>query len=130
VLRELGVDPNDRHRLIEVWNKIDRLDAQARTRTANVAARQDGEERAILVSALTGEGLDRLSAAIEARLAQSRTMLDLVLDPADGAGVSWLHRNTEVMAKSMRPDGQYAITVRVDPTKAEIVRRKYVAAGR
>jgi GTP-binding protein HflX len=56
-------------------------------------------------------------------------MLDLVLDPADGAGVSWLHRNTEVMAKSMRADGQYAVKVRVDPTKAEIVRRKYVAAG-
>jgi hypothetical protein len=29
------------------------------------------------------------------------------------------------MTKSMRPDGQYAITVRVDPSKAEIVRRKY-----
>jgi GTP-binding protein HflX len=129
VLRELDVDPNDRHRLIEVWNKIDRLDAEARTRTVNVAARQDGDSRPILVSALTGEGLDRLSAAIEARLAQSRTMLDLVLDPADGAGVSWLHRNTEVMAKSMRADGQYAVKVRVDPTKAEIVRRKYAAAG-
>ena len=128
VLRELGVDPNDRHRLIEVWNKIDRLDAQARTRTANVAARQDGDARAILVSALTGEGLDRLAGAIEARLAQSRTMLDLVLDPADGAGVSWLHRNTEVMAKSMREDGRYAVKVRVDPTKADMVRRKYALA--
>jgi GTP-binding protein HflX len=128
VLGELDIDANDRHRLIEVWNKIDRLDAEARTRTANVAARQDGEGRSILVSALTGEGLDRLTAAIETRLAQSRTMLDLVLDPADGAGVSWLHRNTEVMAKSMREDGRYAVTVRVDPTKADIVRRKYAAA--
>ena len=27
VLRALGIDPNDRTRLIEVWNKIDRLDA-------------------------------------------------------------------------------------------------------
>jgi GTPase len=128
VLRELDIDANDRHRLIEVWNKIDRLDADARTRIANVAARQDGDGRAILVSALTGEGLDRLTAEIEARLAQSRTMLDLVLDPADGAGVSWLHRNTEVMAKSMREDGRYAVTVRVDPAKADIVRRKYAAA--
>jgi GTP-binding protein HflX len=129
VLRDLDVDPNDRHRLIEVWNKIDRLDAEARTRVTNVAARQEGEGRAILASALTGEGLDRLTAAIEARLAQSRTLLDLVLDPADGAGVSWLHRNTEVMAKSMREDGRYAVKVRVDPTKADMVRRKYVVAG-
>jgi GTPase len=129
VLRELDVDPNDKHRLVEVWNKIDRLDPEARTRIANVAARQDADARAILVSALTGEGLDRLTAAVEARLAQSRTMLDLVLDPADGAGVSWLHRNTEVMAKSMREDGRYAVKVRVDPTKAELVRRKYAVAS-
>jgi GTP-binding protein HflX len=125
VLRDLDVDPNDRHRLIEVWNKIDRLDAESRARVLNVAARQSGEERPILLSALTGEGIDSLIAVIDSRLAQSRTTFDLLLDPADGAGVSWLHRNTEVMAKSMRPDGQYAVTVRVDPTKAEIVRRKY-----
>jgi GTP-binding protein HflX len=129
VLRELDVDPNDKHRLVEVWNKIDRLDPEARTRVANVAARQDADARAILVSALTGEGLDRLAAEVAARLAQSRTMLDLVLDPADGAGVSWLHRNTEVMAKSMREDGRYAVKVRVDPTKAELVRRKYAWAA-
>jgi GTPase len=129
VLRELDVDPNDRHRLIEVWNKVDRLDGEARARTVNVAARQGGEERPVLLSALTGEGVDGLIATIETRLAQGRTMLDLLLDPADGAGVSWLHRNTEVMAKSMRPDGQYAVTVRVDPSKAEIVRRKYAANG-
>src|SRR5215470_2847135 len=129
VLRELDVDPNDRRRLIEVWNKIDCLDAEARERVVNVAARRGSEERPILVSALSGEGIDSLIAAIEARLAQSRTTFDLVLDPADGAGVSWLHRNTEVMTKSLRADGQYAMTVRVDPAKAEIVRRKYVGAG-
>jgi GTPase len=129
VLRELDVDPGDHHRIIEVWNKIDRLDADSRARTTNMAARQGGEEKPVLVSALTGEGIGSLIGVIEARLAQGRTTLDLLLDPADGAGVSWLHRNTEVMTKSMRPDGQYAITVRVDPTKAEIVRRKYDANG-
>jgi hypothetical protein len=29
----------------------------------------------------------------------------------------------------MRPDGQYAVTVRVDPTKVEIVRRKFTGNG-
>jgi GTP-binding protein HflX len=129
VLRDLDVDPNDRRRLIEVWNKIDLLDAESRARTVNMATRHGDDEKPILVSALTGEGIDSLIAVIEARLAQGRTTLDLLLDPADGAGVSWLHRNTEVMAKSMRPDGQYAITVRVDPAKAEIVRRKYAGNG-
>jgi GTP-binding protein HflX len=129
VLRDLDVDPNDRRRLIEVWNKIDRLDPEARARAINAAARQNGDEKPILLSALTGEGIDSLIGTIEGRLAQGRTTLDLLLDPADGAGVSWLHRNTEVMAKSMRADGQYAVKVRVDPGKAEIVRRKYLASA-
>jgi GTPase len=129
VLRDLDVDPNDRRRLIEVWNKIDRLGVESRERAINLAARQSGDDRPILLSALTGEGTDSLIAALEGRLAQGRTTLDLLLDPADGAGVSWLHRNTEVMAKSMRPDGQYAVKVRVDPSKAEIVRRKYPSNG-
>jgi GTP-binding protein HflX len=79
----------------------------------------------VLVSALTGEGIDRLNAAIEARLAARRVVLDLALDPADGAGVSWLHRHTEVMEKALAPDGSLAMTVRVDPSKAEAVRAKF-----
>jgi GTP-binding protein HflX len=51
--------------------------------------------------------------------------LDLVIDAADGAGVSWLHRHTEVMIKVLRDDGALAITVRVDPTNAERVRVKF-----
>jgi GTP-binding protein HflX len=90
----------------------------------NVAERR-GDNRPVLVSALNGEGLDTLLETIEARLAQHRVMLDLVLDPADGAGVSWLHRNSEVMAKAMREDGRLGMTVRADATNAERIRGKF-----
>src|SRR4029077_8019342 len=53
VLGELGVDPNDRSRLIEVWNKIDRLDAEGRARLENLASRQPEGQRPVLVSAIT-----------------------------------------------------------------------------
>ncbi len=129
VLRDLDMDPNDKHRLIEVWNKVDCLDAEARTRTANVAARREGEGRPTLVSALTGEGLDELAAAIEARLMQSRMILDLVLDPADGAGLSWLYRNAEVISRALREDGRLAVTVRADPAKAGMMRSKFGMAA-
>ena len=52
-------------------------------------------------------------------------MLDLVLDGADGAGISWLHRNTEVLAKAVRDDGSVAMTVRATTTKAATVRAKF-----
>jgi GTP-binding protein HflX len=79
----------------------------------------------VLVSALSGEGLDRLLAEIETRLAARRVTLDLVVDAADGAGVSWLHRHTEVMQKALRGDGALAITVRADPANAEKARAKF-----
>jgi GTP-binding protein HflX len=125
VLRQLDIAPHDGGRLIEVWNKVDRLDAEARERVRNLADRQSAEHRPVLVSALSGEGLDRLAAAIEARLAARRVTLDLVLDVADGAGVSWLHRHTEVMAKTLQDDGSLAVTVRADPANAEKVRAKF-----
>jgi GTP-binding protein HflX len=127
VLRALDIEPNDHDRLIEVWNKIDRLDAEARTQLANVAERR--ADRPVLASALTGEGLDALLDMIEARLARRRVVLDLVLDPADGAGVSWLHRHAEVMTKGMRDDGRLAMTVRADATNAERIRGKFERAS-
>ncbi len=126
VLDALGIDPNEEQRLIEVWNKIDRLDADGRTRLENLAERRPAAQRPVLVSAITGEGADALVRAIQVRLALSRIVLDLVVDPADGAGMSWLHRNTEVMEKSLGEDGQMAMTVRVDPAKAAVVRAKFV----
>jgi GTPase len=124
VLEELDIAPEDA-RLIEIWNKIDLLDSAGRARIVNVAAREPADRQPVLLSALSGEGFDRLAIAIEARLSLRRVLLDLALDPADGAGVSWLYRNTEVLAKAMRDDGKLALTVRVDPAKAELVQSKF-----
>jgi GTP-binding protein HflX len=125
VLRSLGIDPQTDDRLIEVWNKIDRLDADARWRLVNLTERQPAGRRPVLVSALSGQGIDALAAAIEARLGSRRVVLDLALDPADGPGMSWLHRHTEVMAKALGADGRLAMTVRVDQAKAEQVRARF-----
>ncbi len=124
VLGELGIEPTDK-RLIEVWNKIDRLDADGRARAANLAERQPAERRPVLVSALGGEGIDALTKAIERRLGEGRLTLSLSLDPSDGAGLSWLYRHSEVLTRDMGDDGRLAVTVRADPKNAEIVRRKY-----
>ncbi len=77
------------------------------------------------MSALSGEGIDSLAAEIEARLAERRVTLDLVLDAADGAGLSWLYRHTEVMARTSREDGRMDIKVRTDPANASKVRARF-----
>jgi GTPase len=132
VLRQLGIDPDNqasgKRALIEVWNKIDRLDADANARLHNLAERRPAERRPVLVSAMTGEGIETLDAVIEERLAAGRVLIELVLDPADGAGVSWLHRHTEVLHKAAdEKTGRVGMTVRVDPTKADAVRTRFAA---
>jgi GTP-binding protein HflX len=125
VLNALGIDPDKEDRLIEVWNKIDRLDPEGRAQLRNLAERRPLDQRPVLLSALTGQGSDQLVEAIEARLGRRRVVLDLLLDPADGAGMSWLHRHTEVMEKSLGEDGKMAMTVRVDPSRTEAVKAKF-----
>jgi GTP-binding protein HflX len=134
ILRQLGIDPEndptDKRSLIEVWNKIDRLAPDEQARLQNIAERRPAEQRPVLVSAVTGQGIDTLAAAIEARLAAGRVLIDLELDPADGAGVSWLHRHTEVISKALDDNGHIAMTVRADPDKANAVRAKFARAAR
>ena len=124
VLAELGIEAGDT-RVIEVWNKIDRLNADERTRISNLAERQTGRRQPLLVSALSGEGLDRLLVAIETRLGEKRRTLELSIDPADGAGLSWLYRHSEVLSRELRDDGRLALSVRADPKNAEMVKHRY-----
>jgi GTP-binding protein HflX len=70
-----------------------------------------------------------LTGAVEARLGESRQTLHLVLDPADGAGLSWLYRHAEVLSRKMREDGQMAVDVRADAMNADMVRNKYRQAS-
>ena len=125
VLRQLGIDPSS-GRILEVWNKIDRFSAEEREKLANIAARRSAEHPCLLVSAETGEGVEALLAAIEDRLAAARVTLDLSIDAADGAGISWLHRNSEVLNKELT-EGRFAMTVRVDESKRDIVVSRFDA---
>jgi GTPase len=129
VLQQLGIDPQDgaagKRAIVEVWNKIDRLDHAQRDRLHNIAERRAAATRPIPVSAVTGEGMDALAATIEVHLAAGRVLIELELDPADGAGISWLHRHTEVIRKDLNETtGRIAMTVRADANRAAAVRAR------
>jgi GTPase len=74
-------------RTLEVLNKADLL--------GGVASVVRGE--AIAVSALTGEGLDRLLAAIDERLATRMEVLSMEIPVTDGARLAWVYRHGEVL---------------------------------
>ncbi|MBV8655810.1 MAG: GTPase HflX [Candidatus Eremiobacteraeota bacterium] len=125
ILAELGVvDGADR--IIEVWNKLDRLDPDERATLA--AAQERRNDAPLAVSALTGEGIDRLLAAIEDKLAQGSCFIKLTLDAADGEGLHWLYEHAEVMSRSDKGE-RLELEVRVRPDQVERVKRRFTGAG-
>jgi GTPase len=86
---------------IEVLNKADLLGG-----VANVP----GRAGAIAVSAITGEGLPALAAAIDARIAAGMDEADYEIAHADGARLAWLYQHGEVLT---RDDADDAVHVRV-----------------
>ncbi|WP_425265638.1 GTPase HflX [Terrihabitans rhizophilus] len=122
ILKELGVDP-DSDRLIEVWNKIDVLDADHAQSLHEIARRR--EKVPALVSALTGEGADVLLDGIEARISAGRDVLNLTLDAADGEGLHWLYEHSEVLARDDGESGELHLQVRVPPQRSDEIRRRF-----
>jgi GTP-binding protein HflX len=118
VLQDLGIDVNDTGRTIEVWNKSDLLDKDARMRAENHAARLPENTRPSLISALTGEGIDTLLRRIADKIASGWPTVSLRLSAADGASLSWLHRHGEVLSQELGEDGDLQLSVRMAPEKA------------
>jgi GTP-binding protein HflX len=117
ILRDLGIDPEDGQRVVEVWNKSDLLDGPERERQLGLAALKPEASRPVLVSALTGDGIDRLTDAIEMRIAKSRPVYRLTLQPGDGKSLAWLHANGEILDREDAEDGALALTVRLPPER-------------
>ena len=95
------LDPGWPDRLIEVLNKADLLGGP------DAVPARDGAE---IISAITGEGLDRLQAAIDRRLVQGMEQAEYRLGIEDGAALAWLYSHGEVIR---RDDDEDAITLTV-----------------
>ncbi|WP_036287179.1 GTPase HflX [Methylosinus sp. PW1] len=128
ILGELGLSGEAGTRILEVWNKIDALDDEIVAAMKIAARGKKNVDRPSLVSALTGEGLDALLERIETRLAEGRIQLEVELDPADGAGIAWLHAHTEVLDRQTLADGRARLIVRVAPERFDGVTRRYPQA--
>ena len=122
VLSELGLSEARRAAIIEVWNKADLLEEGPREAARQQAERQ---EAAVLVSAVTGEGVDGLLARIEARLAQTAKLYELEFPPGDGAGPAWCYANTEVLEREDREDGTLVLRLRADPANQGLIEARF-----
>jgi GTPase len=120
VLADLGIDAEaEPDRLLEVWNKADLLDPIAKERAENDAVRHG----TILVSAVSGYGLETLLAEIERRLNRRRQTIEIAVQPDEGALSNWIYENCEVISRADLGEGVTALTIRVAPEKRDKLAR-------
>jgi GTP-binding protein HflX len=123
ILADLGIDPQTRP-LIEVWNKVDLLNGDAREEALNRAARAEEGQKPHFVSAVTGEGLADLLAAIEEQIRSGHERMTVTVAAEDGRTLHWIHENAEVESRMALESGETEVTLRIAPTKrAQLERR-------
>jgi GTPase len=130
VLREIGLEPASERRIIEVWNKADLLPPDEHERLAALASRERTGARPVLVSALTGEGIDTLLAAIERHLSAGRPSYLVTLGPSDGASLNWLYEEAEILERRADSEGRVLASVRIAPEKEPRLLQRFPSARR
>lgn len=98
---DAALDEDWQGRVIEVLNKADLL--------------PPGQLGAMAVSALNGDGLDRLLAIVDDRLAEGQQESEHRIAARDGARLAWLHRHAEVLDSVAHEDVMH-LRVRMSAT--------------
>jgi GTP-binding protein HflX len=116
VLTDLGIDTEHADsRILEVWNKSDLLDANQIEQLQHAANRADSHP--LLVSAITGDGLDDLRRSIDARLGRADEILTISVPATAGGLLAWLHENTEILERETSDSGETRCRVRIEAAK-------------
>jgi GTP-binding protein HflX len=99
VLAEIGATGEGAAPLIEAWNKIDLL---GHDEAESIQAEARRREDVIVISALDGEGVDRLLDCSAEHLRKGSKVRRVTLPATAGEAIAWLHANGEVIEQ--RPD--------------------------
>lgn len=96
---------------IEIWNKIDTADPEARAVIAEMAARRSD---VAVISAVSGEGVDAARELMAAQLTAQHKLHRIFLGYGQGEAAAWLHARGEVLGDAPEGEG-HVLTVRLDP---------------
>jgi len=109
ILADLGVDATDPIHVIEVWNKIDRLDGDR----AELLNDPVGVNRIppLAISAVTGEGVPILLDHMESRIAGALERLEITLPPDKLGLTDFVYRRGTVLGRRDNDDGSVSMEV-------------------
>ncbi len=111
VLASLGLAEEGAPPRFEAWNKLDLLPPDEREQLLGEAARRDN---VVPISALTGDGVDRLAERMAAELRRGEQVHQIRLAAAEGSKIAWLHARGEVLDQSLDQD-EVRLSVRLSP---------------
>ncbi|MET0747597.1 MAG: GTPase HflX [Rhizobium sp.] len=122
ILADLGINEAEgEKRIIEVWNKIDRLEPEAHDAMMQKASTA---KNVIAVSAISGEGVDTLMDDISGRLSGVLVEATITLPLDKLALLPWLYSHGIVDGREDHEDGTVSLDVRLsDAESAELERR-------
>ena len=124
IMGQLGLDDGEsQDRIMEIWNKIDLLDPESLEAIRATRTDLDQPNSPILISAVTGEGTDRLLENIELQIAGSDSAIEILLDITQLAQIPWVYENASVITRDDLEDGSVRLEIRASSNVREKLSR-------
>lgn len=107
ILADLGIKYEEDKRIIEAWNKTDRLDAHD---LSELQRQANFDERIAPISAQSGKGQEDLLGKVAKILSHERRMIRIKIPHRDGKAMAWLHEHAEIIERN---EGEDAVTLKI-----------------
>ncbi|ODR91889.1 GTPase HflX [Sinorhizobium alkalisoli] len=122
ILADLGIDEKEgAERIVEVWNKIDKLEPEMREALMKKAS---SAEDTVAVSAITGAGVDDLLAEIGRRLSGVLTQCTIALGLDQLQMLPWIYEHAIVDGREDLEDGRVSLDLRLTEGEAAELERR------
>ncbi len=103
----------DRSRMLEVWNKIDLLDAESKDVLYARAITGRATNKPLMVSAVTGEGIDALLSQIALLVDAAGEEIEVTIEPHRGDLLAFLYAHGRVLGRHEDDDGVVHLRVKL-----------------
>ena len=109
VLSQLGVEEDGRKNVMEVWNKTDLLEPEA---LATMQEVKSDKTDPLLVSSISGFGIDELLAKVENIIADSDNVFDMTLPINKLGQLPWIYQNAHIIERKDLETGEVFLKLR------------------
>jgi GTP-binding protein HflX len=114
VLDLINAGPRHGQSIIEVWNKVDKIDPvdlNFMIERAEALFQNNNESVSFPISCLNSSGLSRLMNGIEKHLSKGDQIITVDISPSDYKARAWLYKNGMVIKEDVRRSGNCEINV-------------------